>query len=132
MSERVRYLNLGPWVYFVGFTTDEAEVDREARRLRMPGPIETVPGAAATTHIFTREGHPGTAIIRIVPPSRRQSREQYAAMLAHEAVHVVQDMRAMLGDLGKEAEAYLVQFIVQSCLQIAWKTGRVQRLRPAP
>jgi hypothetical protein len=39
-------------------------------------------------------------------------------------------MRDDLGDLGREAEAYLVQQIVQEGLQIAWKTGRETKRKP--
>jgi hypothetical protein len=71
------------------------------------------------------------AIIVMCPPSRRASKEQYASLLAHEAVHVVQEMREKLGDLGSEAEAYLVQQIVQEGLQVAWKTGRTTVKTPS-
>jgi hypothetical protein len=71
------------------------------------------------------------AVIVMCPPSRKASKEQYASLLAHEAVHVVQEMRDKLGDLGSEAEAYLVQQIVQEGLQVAWGTNRTIRKEPS-
>lgn len=54
-------------------------------------------------------------------------------MIAHEAQHVVQYIREEFNghhDFGVENEAYLLQYIVQSCLQELWKTKRVMRTRP--
>lgn len=66
-------------------------------------------------------------ILAIRPAGREISKEQYAALIAHEAVHALQFMQENLArskSLGQEADAYLVQQIVQECLQIAWKTGK--------
>jgi ribosomal protein L30E len=97
-------------------------------KVKNAGPGVNV-GASATTHHLVN-GSDNTAIIVMQPPTRKHSKEQYAALLAHEAVHVVQEMRAKLGDLGSEGEAYLVQQVVQEGLQEAWKTGRVKAGRP--
>lgn len=126
----MKWLNLGPWPYFVGFTTEVADYDREMRRLKCKESLPAVlEGASATTHFFASSDG-ATAIIVMPPHKRKRSREQYAALLAHEAMHVVQDMRTELGDLGKEAEAYLMQQVVQEGLQTAWNTGRVRKTRP--
>lgn len=129
---RVRYLNLGPWPYFVGFTTEPDAFDREMRRLKIKDPSAFTKNAwsNAATHFFTSDGNPATAIICIQKPTRKQSKEQYAALVAHEATHVVQDMRDRLGELGREAEAYLVQQIVQEGLQHAWGSNKVRRREP--
>lgn len=124
-------MNLGPWPNYVGFTTDAGAFDREMRRLKVKNPDAAIAKSRsnATTH-FLRSGGKSCAIIVMQPMGRRCSKEQYAALLAHEATHVVQEMRDDLGDLGREAEAYLVQLIVQEGLQIAWKTGRSVRFAP--
>jgi hypothetical protein len=130
---KVYYMNTGPWPYFIGFTTDQDAFKREMRRLKVKEPVSffASANAAATTHSFT-SGGTAMAIVCIAPPSRKQSKEQYAALIAHEATHVVQDMRENLGDLGREAEAYLVQQVVQEALQIAWRTNRTIRKAPVP
>jgi hypothetical protein len=131
--ERVRYVDLGIWPYFVGFTLSEAAFQREMRRLKIDRAIEwvTAGGSNATTHHFSREGN-NLSILCFQPPRRRFSKEQFAAMVAHEALHAVQEMRDCLGDLGREAEAYTLQTIVQDVLQVAWSTGRLRRLSPRP
>lgn len=128
--ERVHYLNTGPWPYYIGFTTEEGAFQREMKRLRVrdAGPGVRSGSNAATHHLVSDST--AMAIIVMCPPSRKASKEQYASLLAHEAVHVVQEMRVKLGDLGNEAEAYLVQQIVQEGLQVAWKTGRTTKKRP--
>lgn len=124
--ERVHYFNMGPWPYHVGFTTCAEAFAREMRRLKIDNANGHLnKGANATTHHLVKDGGASIAIISMEPPRRGVSRECYASMLAHEAVHVVQEMRDQLGDLGREAEAYIVQRIVLQGLQIAWKTGRI-------
>jgi hypothetical protein len=129
--ERIYYMNLGPWPGYVGFTTSPDAFAREMRRLKISDADGFIKNAHsnATTHFLSNHGS-NLAIICIQPFSRRVSKEQYAALIAHEAVHVVQEMRSNLGDLGSEAEAYLVQQMVQEGLQQAWKTGRVARREP--
>lgn len=129
--ERVHYFSMGPWPVFVGFTTSEDAYYRETRRLKVAEPTSFIKNthSCATVHFFVSEGGTSTMIICAQPfRAKRSSREQYAALLAHEAVHVIQDMREQLGDLGCEAEAYLVQQIVQESLQIAWKAGRTRKM----
>lgn len=130
-KERIHYLDLGPWPGYVGFTTSADAFSREMKRLKVKDPSRFVSNerSNATTHFFTNHGS-ALAIICMEPPTRKRTKEQYAALLAHEATHVVQQMRDDLGELGKEAEAYLVQQIVQEGLQTAWKTGRVTRREP--
>lgn len=127
---RIRYFNLGPWPGYVGFTTSDEAFQREMRRLKIKEPCAfTKKGSDAATHLFSNHGN-SLAIICMPPYTSRRSKEQYAALLAHEATHVVQQMREDLGDLGSEAEAYLVQQIVQESLEQAWKTNRVTRREP--
>jgi hypothetical protein len=130
-KERIHYLNLGPWPGFVGFTMSDDAFQREMRRLKIANPGSSMANerSNATTHFLSNHGT-SLAIICMEPMSRKRSKEQYAALLAHEATHVVQQMRDDLGELGREAEAYLVQQIVQVCLEIAWKTGRTTRRKP--
>lgn len=129
---RVHYLNLGPFPGFVGFTTSNSAYQREMKRLKVKdaGQYLKNENSNATTHFLRGSNGDRTVIVCVQPPSKRQSKEQYAALVAHEATHVVQDMREGLGELGHEAEAYLVQQIVQEGLQQAWETGRCKRTEP--
>jgi ribosomal protein L30E len=131
VKSKVHYLNTGPWPWYIGFTTDEDAFQREMKRLHVKdaGPGVKAGSNAATHHLVN--GSTNMAIIVMCPPSRKASKEQYASLLAHEAVHVVQEMRDKLGDLGSEAEAYLVQQIVQEGLQVAWGTNRTIRKEPS-
>lgn len=131
-KSRIRYANMGPWPYYVGFTCEAEAFDREMRRLKVDeaGTAIANSHSNATTH-FLRNHAANMAIICIERPGK-VSKEQYASLVAHEAVHVLQDMQRQLGELGSEAEAYIVQHIVQHALQIAWKTGRVARTEPVP
>ncbi len=123
---------MGPFPGFVGFTTDQKAFKRELKRLAVTEPVDFLATARAnaTTHYFEREGST-TAIITMGKP-KNVSFEQYAALAAHEAVHVVQALWQDIGEKkpGWEAEAYLVQHIVQFCLQIAYGTGRERKLIP--
>lgn len=130
MRPKVHYLNTGPWPYYIGFTVEPEAFEREMKRLGRKG-VEFFASthANASTHFLVNEGT-ALAIVTMAKPSRHHSKEQYAALLAHEASHIVFAMRERLGDLGFEAEAYLVQQIVQEGLQIAWATGRSLRKEP--
>lgn len=130
----LRYLNMGPWPVFVGITACEKTFQAEMKRLK----IENIQflghsNAGATTHSFVNHSSL-CCIIAIVPFSPQQnSKEQYAALLAHEAMHVIQEMRNELAGgkyLGDEAEAYLMQQIVQDGLQFLWKSSKVSRTEP--
>lgn len=130
----IRYFNLGPWPFYVGFTTSEKAFAKEMQRLGVSR-VNFLSHARAnmTTHIFENR-KTVTCIITSQPFNRRQhSREQYAALIAHEAVHVIQEMSKELArgeSLGIEAEAYLVQQIVQESLQAAWATGNKRATKP--
>lgn len=131
----IRYFNLGPWPVYVGFTLCEKAFDTEMKRLKIENVnFQAHERAAMTTHFFTNKNNL-CCIIAACPYNPRQAtREMYAALIAHEAVHVVQEMSHELSRgecLGKEAEAYLVQQIVQECLQDAWQSTKVRRTEPA-
>jgi predicted RecB family nuclease len=126
---------MGTWPCYVGFTVSQKAFKREMERIcpKQEVPFLGSSRANATTHFLTKDGAT-TAIIAMMSPKRAKvSFEQYAALVAHEAVHVAQQIWLDIGEKepGKEAEAYFVQHIVQFCLQEAYKTGRCRRLIPA-
>lgn len=128
---RIYYMNTGPWPYYIGFTTSGDAFERELKRLGINQDVRFISGkhANASTHHLINHGT-AMSIICVQPFNKRVTREQFAALIAHEAMHVVQEMRDHLGDLGCEAEAYLIQQIVQEGLQIAWATGKEARKEP--
>ncbi len=129
----IRYLNLGPWPGYLGFTTSEKAFNKEMKRLGIQGAPSFLAheNAHATTHFFV---NPIAVIITIVPyDAKERTREAYAGLVAHEAMHVIQEMQAQLASgksLGHEAEAYLMQQIVQECLQDAWGSPLVRQIEP--
>lgn len=134
MSNRVSYLNSGPYPVYIGFTTSTDAFRRELKRLKVPGDHRAIQRerANATTH-FLINSTTLTCIIVMPPPDRKHSKEQYAALVAHEAMHVIQEMERELysgNRFDDESEAYLIQHIVQHCLQEAWRTGRSRRSKP--
>lgn len=127
----ITYFNMGPWPVYVGFTTSPKAFKREMDRLGITDqPFHASRYANATTH-FLENRDQMTAVITMTKPKGIPV-EQVAGLIAHEATHVAQAMWEQLGERepGHEAEAYLVQHIVQGCLQEALKTGREKKTEP--
>jgi hypothetical protein len=124
---RVTYLETGPWPFYVGVTMCSKVFKKELDRLGVKGDYKLLctPWADATTHHFEDKSGKLCVIIGLRHPSEKGvSDAQYAALVAHESLHAVQVLRNRINDgdcLGMEAEAYLLQSIVQSCLEIAWR-----------
>jgi len=89
--------------------------------------------AQATTHLFMRQDGSKVCIITALPQPSGVSNEQYAALIAHEALHVVQYVREAVNcgnPLGDETESYMIQHILMECLSLAWNTGRTVSVVP--
>lgn len=132
--KRVSYLHPGPYPVYIGFTDCPQAFAREVKRLKIDDPPQMLGHERAnmTTHIFENKGTL-CFIIAAQPYTRKVSREQYAALIAHEAMHVVQEMQRELARgnvFDDESGAYLLQHITQHCLQQAWQTGRVRKTTP--
>lgn len=130
----VKYFNMGMWPIYVGITTCEKAFGLEMKRLKIEGVnFLARERATATTHIFEKGGSL-CFLIAIEPFSaRRRSREAYAALIAHEAMHVIQELQKELAhgqSLGIEAEAYLMQQIVQEGLQWTWRSNKTRCTEP--
>ena len=132
MSEaHIAYANMGPWPVYVGFTKSRKAFGREMKRLAIKGvPFLAPDHANASTH-FLEHGGALTCIITL-GSTKDRSIEQIASLIAHEAVHVAQEVWSSVGETkpGREAEAYLVQHVTQHCLQIALDTGRTKKEAP--
>jgi len=120
----ITYFHMGQWPTFVGFTTSPKAFRKEMKRLGIKehNVFLARADADASTHFLTNDAGKEICIITM-PRLGGRSHSQYAALVAHEALHVVQDMHRRLnkGDaFGDEADAYLLQSIVQNCLQEAF------------
>lgn len=127
----ITYFNMGSWPIYVGFTTSPKAFAKEMKRLKC-GDVAflSTTHADATTHFLVKDGS-STCIITM-RKAKDKSFEQRAGLIAHEAMHVVQELWSNIGERepGKEAEAYLIQMITQCCLQEALNTGRVRKTEP--
>jgi hypothetical protein len=126
----IDYCHMGPWPIYVGFTTSKKAFAKEMKRLDAGKTAFLArSGANATTHHLRKDN--STCCI-ITLDKTGGSTEQIAALIAHEAVHVAQELWENIGEdsPGRESEAYLVQHIVQFCLQIALDTGRTRKTNP--
>jgi hypothetical protein len=124
MLDKVHYIHCGQWPVYIGFTVSSIAFEREMKRLKIGKDVSFLVhgNAAATTHFFINK-RSLCCIIAMSPPSAKQNKAMYAALLAHEALHVIQEMRDELNKgqpFGNESESYLLQMIVQECLMIAW------------
>jgi len=116
----IEYVQLGIWPFFIGFTTQEKKFTAGLKRKN----IEQVapflgPNSAGRTHRFTQNDEVNMIIICIKPHSKRDRPVRVPSVIAHEAVHALQDIKAYLGLGNKEyeAEAYTVELIVRQCLE---------------
>jgi len=115
MSDRMHYFDMAMFPMYFGFTASEKAFQREMRRLGVkPLPRWINEGANATTHILDRKGASALCIVCIDLRGRR-SKASVCGLLAHEAVHVYQQLLCETGEKkpGDEFEAYTIQYITQ-------------------
>lgn len=135
-AKGMKYLHMGPWPGFVGLCFDEKVFHKEMERLGLKQKVNFLGSdhASATLHHFVSRGGSVCQILALGSVKGR-TKEQVAGLIAHEAVHVIQNMQEDIAggkSLGGEAEAYLVQMIVQEALQSLWKSNKVQVTEPIP
>lgn len=127
----IDYFNMGPWPMYLGFTQSKKAFAKEMKRLSVVNvSFLSSDHANATVHILEKDG--ALTCIIAMEKGKGRSPEQIAGLIAHEAMHIVQELWSHIGEKvpGREAEAYLIQHIVQSCLQIACDTGRTKKTEP--
>lgn len=134
MSDRpikgIHYLNMGPWPGFIGFVFEERAFKAELKRLDIRVDVQMLghERAHATLHHFVGPRDQGIYLLAL-GSTKGRTKEQIAGLIAHEAMHIIQYMQKELArgeSLGDEAEAYLIQMIVQEALQILWKSNMVR------
>ena len=129
------WIHTGPFPYYIGVCCHEPSFRRKMEKLGIEPPEFIAENSNAMTHYGRSEKDSAFAIITIRTPSKAGvSPEQYAALVAHEAVHVVQHMKETLSpnhDFGAEPEAYLVQMIVSEALNFLNDTGMTNTYSPS-
>lgn len=97
----------------------QADFDYVLSDLGVPGPIPYLREGhfSGTTH-YLRDGAGETACVVAVGDTSKASAVQVYGLLVHEAVHVWQHYREMIGETnpGHEQEAYAIQNIAQELM----------------
>lgn len=131
----MKYLNMGPWPGFIGLCFDEEVFRAELKRLDVRQEVKFLGHARAHASLHEFVSPKGSMVwILALDPKKRASKEMVAGLVAHEAMHIIQFMQAefaMGKSLGSEAEAYLMQMIVQEALQTLWKSKNVRAEVPS-
>lgn len=107
--------------HYLGLCLTEKDFRKELKRLKVPReqyPEFLLRGAHATVHFFTKSDGDSCAIVNICS-SKGATIHQVHALLVHEAVHVWQDARRILGEKepSAEFEAYAIQSISQRLME---------------
>lgn len=108
--------------HFYGLCLDEKDFRRELKSLKVPRanwpPFLASTHANATAHFFEKGDGGFCAIITLADTAGR-STAQVHAMLVHEAVHLWQETRSILGEKSpsSEFEVYAVQSISQRLME---------------
>lgn len=131
LMKRVAFFDMGFFPGRFGFTNDPDAFAREMKRRKVTSTFMKNSFAAATTHTFDiyRDGQLSDElyIVTLCPrQASKVSRAQVHALLAHEAVHVWQNVRERIGEKspGRETEAYAVQHITQCMLHSLYKVAK--------
>lgn len=129
----IKYFDMMPFPVFVGFCDDPVSFEQELKRIGLDDPTPFLPHerAGAATHSFYTDRL--NIVVCMDGKNRRRDKTMIAAIIAHEAVHVMQRIKEELSPhdaLGIETEAYLVQYVTQSCLIEFWRTGKVITVEP--
>lgn len=108
--------------HYYGLCLDEKDFRRELKSLKVPRanwpPYLGSAHANATVHFFEKSDGGHCAIVTLSGMEGR-STAQVHAMLVHEAVHLWQETRSILGEKSpsSEFEAYAVQSISQRLME---------------
>jgi len=118
-NKEICWIHCGPYPVEVGFTMSAKALRAEFKRLGDPIPKgEELNGKAANAIVWhaTPSGSWNRHCVCYLPKVPAGVTEvQVAAMLCHEALHIVQQVWERMGEIVRcEAEAYLLQHIFQS------------------
>lgn len=117
---KINYIDMGCYPIWVGVTDSLLSYDKEMKRLGIKSPPPFVlEGKDATTHFFKNSEQQSICII-CIDKNRAKNKKtvQIMSLLVHEAVHVWQECKEIMGETspGREIEAYAIQWISQCCI----------------
>jgi len=128
------WLNMAQWPCFVGYCESQEDFNASLERMGIKQEIDFITkNTGATTHEFTKDGK--LCFIVCMPPYKRgkHTREGYAALLAHECQHVTLRIDKHFSDgleFGEENYCYLLQYLLQEMLQLAWRSNKSRAVLP--
>lgn len=100
-----------------------------AKTLKKVGILEipdfTLNGSDAATHFFERNDGRNVAVVCITP-KKKYTKEQHLSLLVHEATHVWQAIKDLIGEQypSSEFEAYAIQGISEQLMSMFDKQTR--------
>lgn len=121
--DRTIWLDRGWQPVYIGFCPSEAAWKRTMKRMGLPN--EPYPTNDGRVSVFENDGKMTCIMTLGDGGEAKHSRVQIAALMAHEAVHVKQQICEHIGEKtpSEEFEAYTVQAIFQGFYQ-AWLDTR--------
>lgn len=118
LFREILWIDAGPYPFNIGFTMSSKALRAEFKRLGDPISKDDVLRAGASAVVWKTEPATSlktTAICYLPKPPEGITDVQIAALLAHEALHIVQYIWERIGEtVRREAEAYLLQHIFQT------------------
>lgn len=113
----IEYIDMGPIPAWVFVCTDEMTFYRSCEKwgVQPDGPFIQ---ATASTHKLGRPSNGGMETLVLCFNRPKKLTHAFAGLVAHEASHCVEWCFEAMGEEkpGDEARAYMVQFLVQKCL----------------
>lgn len=113
------WIDLRIFPVYVAFTTKKKTFDYMMDWMNVTNPPVFVSEAAnAMTHYFAK-GPQLTIVVTMFPKDKDMPWEVYVGLMAHECMHVVQEIQEKVGRRSdRETEAYLIQRLLMDCLSI--------------
>lgn len=111
----IEYFELMPMPVIVGACFDPDQFRKEMKRLKVADAPAFTPSAPACVHTFEQGGSICQLMCMDLRYASQQTPVEVAALLCHEAVHVMQECRDWMNEKepGSEWEAFMVQSIAQ-------------------
>jgi hypothetical protein len=124
----MKYFPTGPLPFYFAMATSKRQFEKGCEKLGIsPAPDFLCNGAGATMHSFCNTFNNG--LVCVVCIDKKSTKEysdiQIHALLAHEAVHVWQQVKENMGEdaPGHEIEAYTIQWMMQ-CMAEHLESGK--------
>lgn len=123
-KDKTHWLAMGPIQMYVGYSPSEAAYLRAMKRMGVVNPPVFVPeGKGACVHHLVNDRGVATSIVCFDKENHKGvAKNALIALLAQEAVHVMQECREVMGGdyHGREFEAYTTQWVFQFLLDKAF------------